>query len=79
MASSKMISLKDLIYKEDKELSLWYQQYRHNLINLLENVSIDKEDSAARFRIIISDEFDEFYKLFTNIAPNFTHKNIKGK
>ena len=71
-----MISLKDLIYKEDKELSLWYQQYRHNLINLLENVSIDKEDSAARFRIIISDEFDEFYKLFTKIAPNFTHKNI---
>ena len=74
-----MISLKDLIYKEDKELSLWYQQYRHNLINLLENVSIDKEDSAARFRILISDEFDEFYKLFTSISPNFTHKNIKGK
>ena len=74
-----LISLKELIYKEDKELSLWYQQYRHKLLDLLENVSIDKEENSPCFRLLINDEYDEFYKLFISIAPDFTHKNTKEK
>lgn len=73
------ISLKDLIFKEDKELSLWYQQYRHNLLNLLSSIDIDKIDSTAEFRLLIDDEYDKFYPLFLTLAPKFTHKNTKGK
>lgn len=73
------ISLKDLIFKEDKELTLWYQQYRHNLLDLLANVDIDKVNDASSFRLLISDEYDKFYPLFFSIAPKFTHKNTNGK
>ena len=73
------ISLKDLIFKEDKELTLWYQQYRHNLLDLLANVDIDKISNASAFRLLISDEYDKFYTLFSSIAPKFTHKNTDGK
>ena len=82
------ISLKDLIFKEDKELTVWYQEFRHNLIDLralpaalwaLANVDIDKIDGSPSFRILISEEYDEFYPLFSKLAPKFTHKNIKGK
>lgn len=73
------ISLKDLIFKEDKELTLWYQQYRHNLLDLLANVDIDKINDASACRILISDEYDKFYPLFSSIVPKFTHKNMKGK
>ena len=73
------ISLKDLIFKEDKELTPWYQEYRHNLLHLLSNVDIDKINNTAGCRILISDEYDKFYPLFSSIVPKFTHKNIKGK
>ena len=73
------ISLKDLIFKEDKELTLWYQQYRHNLLDLLANVDIDKVHDASSFRLLISDEYEKFYYLFSSIAPKFTHKNTHGK
>ena len=73
------ISLKDLIFKEDKELTLWYQQYRHNLLDLLDNVDIDKINDASACRILIIDEYDKFYPLFSSIVPKFTHKNTKGK
>ena len=75
----ELISLKDLIFKEDKELSLWYQEFRHNLLDLLADVEIDKIDGSPLYHILISEEYDEFYKLFSKIAPKFTHKNIKGK
>ena len=76
---SMTISLKDLIFKEDKELTLWYQQYRHNLLDLLANVDIDKVNNASAFRLLISDEYDKFYPLFSSITPKFTHKNTGGK
>ena len=75
-----MISLKDLIFKEDKELSSWYQQYKHNLLDLLENIKIDKIYGSPSYRfIIMKDEYDKFYPLFLTLAPKFTHKNTKGK
>ena len=74
-----MISLKDLIFTEDKELTLWYQQYRHNLLDLLAKVDIDEVHDASSFRLLISDEYEKFYHLFSSIAPKFTHKNTNGK
>ena len=76
---SMTISLKDLIFKEDKELTLWYQQYRHNLLDLLAKVDIEEVHDASSFRLLISDEYEKFYPLFSSIAPKFTHKNTNGK
>ena len=75
-----MISLKDLIFKEDKELSLWYQEFRYNLLDLLESINIDKMYGSPAYRLIImKDEYDEFYSLICSLVPKFTHKNTKGK
>ena len=75
-----MISLKDLIFTEDKELTLWYQQFRHNLLDLLENVFIDKICGSAAYQIVImKDEYDEFRPMIGFLCPEFTHKNTYGK
>lgn len=75
-----MISLKDLIFTEDKELTLWYQQFRHNLLDLLANVFIDKIYGSAAYQIVImKDEYDEFRPMIGFLCPEFTKKNIHEK
>ena len=71
-----MISLKDLIFKEDKELTLWYQELRHNLLDLLESIKIDKIYGSPSNRLIImKDEYDKFCSLVCSLIPKFTDKN----
>ena len=71
-----MISLKDLVNTEDKELTLWYQEFRHNLLDLLDNIKIDKIYGSPAYRMIIMrDEYDEFRSLVCSLIPKFTDKN----
>ena len=71
-----MISLKDLVNAEDKELTLWYQEFRHNLLDLLENIKIDKIYGSPSYRLIImKDEYDKFCSLVCSLVPKFTDKN----
>ena len=71
-----MISLKDLVNTEDKELTLWYREFRHNVLDLLENIKIDKIYGSTAYRLIImKDEYDEFRSLVCSLVPKFTDKN----
>ena len=71
-----MISLKDLVNAEDKELYLWYQEFRHNLLDLLDNIKIDKIYGSPAYRLIImKDEYEKFCSLICSLVPKFTDKN----
>ena len=71
-----MISLKDLVNSEDKELTLWYQEFRHNLLDLLDSIKIDKIYGSPVYRIMImKDEYDKFCSLVCSLVPKFTDKN----
>ena len=80
-----MISLKDLVNAEDKELTLWYQEFRHNLLDLLDSIKIDKIYGSPLYRLIImKDEgssirgqspYDKFCSLVCSLVPKFTDKN----
>ena len=73
-----MKSLKQLLDTEAKELSSWYNKYRSNLIHLLESIDIDTIYGMPSYRLLIPDEFDQFYSLFASLAPKFTHKDLYG-
>lgn len=61
-----MMSLKQLLDTEPKELCSWYNKYRTNLVHLLESIDIDTIHGMPSYRLLIADEYKEYASLFTD-------------
>lgn len=73
-----MMSLKQLLDTEPKELCSWYNKYRTNLVHLLESIDIDTIHGMPSYRLLIADEYKEYASLFAELAPTFTDEDLYG-
>ena len=73
-----MLSLKQLLFANEKELSSWENKFRSKIIHLLTSIKIDTIYGMPSYRLIVDDEFKKFIPLFASLAPDFTHKDIYG-
>ena len=73
-----MLSLNQLLFANEKELSSWENKFRSKIIHLLKSIKIDTIYGMPSYRLIVDDEFKKFIPLFASLAPDFTHKDIYG-
>ena len=71
-----MLSLNQLLFANEKELSSWENKFRSKIIHLLKSIEIDTIYGMQSYRLIVANEFKKFTPLFASLAPEFTHKDL---